>query len=383
MKRDTAESTSTDATLLDVLNLMLRRQRLLAFCGIVGGVVFAGVALLVPPTYVASTAFVQAEPSRGALSGNLGDIAARFGVTGSIPGTLTLDFLREAVTSRDVLDSVLTKPLVSDLDQQSEGSHGREPVDLISWLHVRDNTPAKRLDHARRLILKRMSATADQRSGIVRVTVGLRDPNVAAVFLRSIIGALNDFYMHTRQTSSRANRIFLESRVADAQNDLRNAEAALRTFYQRNRRLADSPELLFEENRLKRQVDLAQQIYVTLSQSLEQARIDEIKDTPLITIIETAQPPVRRSSPKRVVLTLMGVFVGVAIALLVAALSAYLHSAAAMASPAWREFEQRVSRLPIAARIVHLLTTDQNGAASRTRLAHSSSTPSNPSLPTR
>jgi uncharacterized protein involved in exopolysaccharide biosynthesis len=331
---------------------------------VIGAAAFAAISFVLPPVYVASTAFIQAEPTRGALSGNLGNLAARFGVASGLSSSTSLDFLREAVTSRDVLDSVITKPLIPATDQATNAQFTpRDSIDLISWFHARGNTPAKRLDHVRRLILKRMTETADQRSGIVRVSIGLRDPNVAAAFVRRIVDALNDFNLHTRQTSSRANRVFLESRVAEARGDLETAETTLRRFYEQNRRFADAPGLLFEEGRLKRQVDLTQQIYVTLSQDLEQARIDEVKDTPVITVIETAQPPVRRSSPKRILLTLMGAFVGTAIALLIAAIGGYLRQAALTPSPAWREFEHHVTALPAGARIVHLFAKTSKRSA--------------------
>jgi uncharacterized protein involved in exopolysaccharide biosynthesis len=349
---DSIRSPNHVVSLLDVVNLALQHWVLLVVGGITGAAVFVVIALLLPPVYVASTAFIQAEPARGLLSGNLGSLAARIGVGTNVSGSVSLDFLREAVTSRDVLDSVILKPMsFPDATSPEPGT-----IDLISWFRVHDKTSAKRLDHVRRLILKRMNETADQRSGIVRVSIGLRDPNVAAAFLRGLVERLNDFNLHTRQTSSRANRLFLERRVSEAQAELAGAEDALRSFYEQNRRLGDSPKLIFEEGRLKRKVDLFQQIYLTLSQDLEQARIDEVKDTPVITVIETAQPPVRRSSPRRVLLTLMGLLVGAAIALLLAAAGNSLRAAAQGASPAWHEFEQRVGRSAMGQRILNSLT---------------------------
>src|SRR2546425_5810272 len=80
-----------EASLLDVANLLLRRGRLVASCGLAGAVVFAAISLVVPPTYVAHTAFIQAEPSRGVLPGSLGALASRFGVSGAAGATTSLD----------------------------------------------------------------------------------------------------------------------------------------------------------------------------------------------------------------------------------------------------------------------------------------------------
>ena len=335
---------TAEASFLEVANLVLRGRRTIIAWAFGGAVVFAIISLLIPPTYVAHTAFIQAEPSRGLLSGSLGALASRFGVGAGAAGeaALTLDYLQQTLTSQDVLDSVLLHPLVvgSPAKNPAGGAPAlqRDTIELGAFLGIEDRNPAKRLDRLRRKILKKMAVETDQKSGIVRVSAGLRDPYVAAAFVRALEEALNQFNLHTRQTVSRANRAFLEVRTQDARDQLGDAEGRLRQFYETNRRIADAPGLQFEEGRLKRQVDLAQQIYLTLAQQLEQARIDEIKDTPVLTVIETATPPVRRASPKRTVLTLMGGFVGAVLALLSMLVRSQVRQAATTGSPAWEEF---------------------------------------------
>ena len=56
---------------------------------------------------------------------------------------------------------------------------------------------------------------------------------------------------------------------------------------------ATRPELNFQQERLQRQVQLQQQLYTTLSQSFEQAKIEEVRDTPVITVVEPPEAPVR------------------------------------------------------------------------------------------
>lgn len=43
---------------------------------------------------------------------------------------------------------------------------------------------------------------------------------------------------------------------------------------------------MFQQQRLQKELDLRQQVYTTLAQAYEQARIDAVRDTPVITIIE-------------------------------------------------------------------------------------------------
>ena len=66
----------------------------------------------------------------------------------------------------------------------------------------------------------------------------------------------------------------------------------MRDFLQRNRNdPRTSPQLALEHDRLQRRIDDASQVVTSLTQSLEQARIDEVRDTPVITVIEAPSMP--------------------------------------------------------------------------------------------
>ena len=62
----------------------------------------------------------------------------------------------------------------------------------------------------------------------------------------------------------------------------------------------DSPLLTFEYSRLSRQVQLRQEVYQTLTKAHEEARIAEVRDTPVLTVIDSALAPVRPSGPHRI-----------------------------------------------------------------------------------
>lgn len=341
---------NSDASLLDVANVVLRRWKTVLLGALVGAALFAALSFLVTPNYLSETKFAQADAGRATLSGSLGSLASQFGVISSAPSSqLSLPFLKEAIVSRDVLDSVLLHPLAYDSNPTYSPAAAQPTlsVDPITFFKGRGKTPAKRLDRVRTKIAKGLlKVTTDTKSGIVTVTLKAPDPYVCAAFLRRLVVVLNDFNLHTRQTASHANRVFLEGRVAAAKIELDDAETNLRRFYEQNRRLADAPSLQFEEGRHRRQVELSQQIYMALSQDLERARTDEVKDTPVLTVVETAQPPVRRYSPKRRILTLAGMFVGVVVVVLWGSLRDYVVRASRSASPAWDEFERNLATVP-------------------------------------
>ena len=137
----------------------------------------------------------------------------------------------------------------------------------------------------------------DRKAGIVTLIVADRDPQRAAAIANEMIDLLNRYNVEQRRSRSRQQREFAGRRLAEAQAELRIAEERLQDFLSRNRRFAQSPLLLFEEKRLERVVDQKQELVAGLAQSYEEARIAEAGDTPVISVIDVAKAPTRRSFP--------------------------------------------------------------------------------------
>src|SRR5205823_6630604 len=130
-------------------------------------------------------------------------------------------------------------------------------------------------------------------------------PVLAAAVANRFVAYLNDFNTKSRQSQARERRKFIEQRLADGEGELRTAEESLRTFYERNRSWQQSPQLVFEEGRLRRQVEIRQEVYLTLRREYETARIEEVNDTPVITVIDRAVPPREKARPQRKLLVVL------------------------------------------------------------------------------
>jgi uncharacterized protein involved in exopolysaccharide biosynthesis len=111
--------------------------------------------------------------------------------------------------------------------------------------------------------------------------------------VKCILDRLNWFNLVTRQSQAGAERRFMEGRLDEARAELRTAEDRLQNFLQRNRDFRNSPELTFQQDRLARDVQMRQQVYTSLAQAYEQARIEEVRDTPVITVVEQPDLPIR------------------------------------------------------------------------------------------
>ena len=140
--------------------------------------------------------------------------------------------------------------------------------------------------------------------------VELRPAELAADVANRMVELLNQFNLERRQLQSREQRRFAGERLQEAQRELRDAEARQLSLLQANRTYTTSPLLTFEANRLERDVQVKQETYLTLTREYEQARIAEVRDTPLLTIVDRAVPPYKKSSPHRLLMTLAAVIVG-------------------------------------------------------------------------
>jgi uncharacterized protein involved in exopolysaccharide biosynthesis len=275
-------------TLLDVLNLARRIWRRVLLAALIATPVGVAVGVLRPKSYVARASFVAEQTKLGSLPSGLGALAAQFGL--DIPGDAgrSPQFYSQLLSTSDMLRSLLDSVVpVSPRDSTTI----RELL-----LGVKD-TSRNGTDRALRKLRKRIQAAADARTSVVTLSVRTVTPATAERMAGILIGQIKHFNVSTRQLQAKERRQFLEGRVADAYEILRTSEEELRRFYERNRRFSESPTLVFEESRMKRAVELRQELYTTLSKELEAARIQEVNDTPTITIVDLPFSSSRPSGP--------------------------------------------------------------------------------------
>jgi tyrosine-protein kinase Etk/Wzc len=70
--------------------------------------------------------------------------------------------------------------------------------------------------------------------------------------------------------------------------------------------IKDTPELALQLARLTRNLKIQETIYELLKQQYEQAKIQELKDTPTIQVLDKADIPQIKSRPKRTIIAALG-----------------------------------------------------------------------------
>ena len=282
-------------TPLEAANVLLRHWRLVVGVPLALAFVVGLVGLLRPREYTSGASFMpnQASSSNTALAG----IAAQFGVNIGAQAGNSPEFYADLLNSHDLLRSAVLSGYVSSEGRAAAADSGAASSagsrDLVQIWEVSAGDSARSVEKAITLLGRRMTVGVRSQTGVVEVAVQTRDASLSRQIAARLIDLVNTFNLETRQSQAGAQRRFIEGRLQVSRRQLLQSEDSLQAFLEHNRSYQNSPELQFEESRLQRHVDLRQQVYTSLAQSYEQARIDEVRTTPVITVVDPPELPAR------------------------------------------------------------------------------------------
>jgi uncharacterized protein involved in exopolysaccharide biosynthesis len=300
-----------EVNISDVIEPFVRHWKLLLGLPAAIGFFVGLISLLLPSVYTAQTTLTAAASTTGgglntALA-SLAGLAGQLGVSSGSGGSLSPDFISDVLKSREVL----TGTLKSEFRDPGSRADGRPLLDI---LQIEGKSEAARLSEGVRRLTALVKTRVDHSTGIVTLMVRARDPELAAAIANRMRDILNSFNLERGQSQSREQARFTRERLDQAETELHQAEATQLRFLQANRNYSGSPILEFEQARLRRAVDLKQEVYISLAKSYEEARIAEVRDTPVITTIDSAVAPDQRSSPRPLLNGVIGFLLGGALA---------------------------------------------------------------------
>lgn len=308
------------ASLLRLANVVLRHRRVVIGLPILLATIVCSFTLLRSRTWTAIASFSPSESQGAGQLGQLAGLAAQFGF--SIPLAASgespefyVALLRSGEIRRSAVRS--TYRIVDGTDPDTTWVTG----DLVEMFRIRGRSEARRIEGAVERLGRRVSVGASPETGIVRLSVQTKWPELSVQIASRLLELVNEFNLQTRQSQASAEREFVTQTLVEARADLTVAEDSLQRFLQSNRRIENSPQLGFERDRLQRVVTLRQEIVISLAQALEQAKIEEVRNTPLITIVEEpyrpARPDRRRLIMKGLVSLALGLFLGIVAAFVI------------------------------------------------------------------
>jgi uncharacterized protein involved in exopolysaccharide biosynthesis len=291
----------------EFVKVLVARWRLLVVMPIVCGIIAGLITLVVPPTFTSTTTFVSA--SQRDITASLGafaNVATQLGVGIPSNPTTSPQFYGDVLRSREIVNEVLQTRM-----PDPRSGRATDSVALVELYAKKKSTPAIRDDDGIARLLRASSVSVNPRTSIIELHVSSRYAATAAFTARRFVSALNRFNLETRQSEAHRRRQFVGDRLKEAQDSLSRAERAQQDFLLANRGdLRSSPTLDAQYERLQRQLQTYQDLYSGFRREFETARVDEVNDTPVITVIDTAAVPIKRSSPRMTLTILAGAMFG-------------------------------------------------------------------------
>ena len=127
-------------------------------------------------------------------------------------------------------------------------------------------------------------------SNFYALTVTTFEPIFAkelAIVVLNELELLNSFY---KMQIINEKIKFINQRINTVKSDLEDSEFKLKAFNEQNRQVS-SPALILQQDRLARNVEVQKEIFLTLKQQLELAKIEEIQGASIMQVLDSPNVP--------------------------------------------------------------------------------------------
>lgn len=335
-----------EVSLLDVALVLAENWRTLVFVPLAAGLVALGIGFLITPTFTATTRLlppVQQQSAALALTAQLGSLAA---LAGSTPGFRNpADQYVALLRSRSVYDAIIERFKLKDL-------YGKTF-----------------LEDARMALEQRSRVSASVKDGIITIEVDDHEPKRAAAMANAFVEELRNLTKTLAITEAGQRRLFFEEQLVQAKNSLTKAEIALQASGVSETTLRTVPQSALESlARLKAQITVQEiklasmrtfmtdanpefrlgvqelaalraelskaersspakgtgnggdyiakyrdfkyheTLFELMAKQYELARLDEAREGAVIQVVDAAQPPERKSRPKKAQIAMLTTF---------------------------------------------------------------------------
>ena len=305
----------------ELAKVLVARLRILIVLPVVCAIIAGLLTFLIPATYTSTTTFVTAsQRDVTATLGNFANVASQLGVGLPSNPSNSPQFFADVLRSRQVMEDVVRTRIPDPRTTRPADSAA------IGDLYTRARgSPAMRVSEAVKALMRESAVSLNPRTNIIELRVSSRYPSAAAMVGRQFLTVLNRFNLETRQSQARERRRFVADRLHEAQDSLALAERAQQNFLLTNRgNFRSAPTLDAEYERIQRLIQTYHDLYSNFRREYETARVDEINDTPVITIIDTAAVPLKPSSPRRLITIVAGAMLGAFLAIAILLMEGYV-----------------------------------------------------------
>lgn len=156
----------------------------------------------------------------------------------------------------------------------------------------------------------RVSAKLDNESGIVSVSVKMRNPKLAAEVAKYTILELTAYLIEYRTEKVTHDLEFIEEQLKKARERFEEARFQLADFEDSNQGTLTARARITKQ-RLDSEYEVTFNVYNTLTQQFEEAKLKVQEETPIFKVLQPVQVPVRDDKNGVLVLLFWTFFIGI------------------------------------------------------------------------
>ncbi|MBE7419320.1 MAG: lipopolysaccharide biosynthesis protein [Ideonella sp.] len=335
---ETAPSVYDDADegidLFEVLALVRQHAKLLTLGPLAAGLVALGIAFVIPPTFTATTTFLPPQQHQGGVASVLSQLGPLAGLAGAAAGVRTpADQYVALMHSVTVSDRIVDQfKLMQEYDEEFRVEARKELAknvritvgkkDGLITVEVDDKSPQRAAEMANQYVseLRRMTSTiavseAQQRrvffehqlqetkGRLTAAQEALRASGFDAGAIKAEPKAAAEGYARLRAevTAAEVRLQAMRGSLADDTPEVRQQQAMLTALRGQLARLEQSSDVNAGPDYVGkyREFKYQETLFDLFARQYELARVDESREGALIQVVDVAQPPERKSRPKR------------------------------------------------------------------------------------
>ena len=261
------------------------------------------------PTYVSTAKIMSSTPQS---TTKMAGLASQFGIdlpTGqSEPNWVYDDIIKSRILARSMIDrSFDTKEFGKNKKLLQILTYGNDKQEIGL------DTLSKRAVDS---FIKMIELKKDIETGIYTLSIETNEAKLSTDLVASLIDELDSHQREYNRRITSSTRQFIEERISSTKKELESSEEILRVFTDRNRRIENSPLLLLEQQRLEREVGVLTGVYTTLKQQLETTKIEEVKDSQYVIVIDPPEIPIKKAGPNRAKMVIIAGVFGLALGIM-------------------------------------------------------------------
>lgn len=326
----------------EIFRTLKSYKLLIGTCAVLFAALGAIYSLTQPNEYSSNAKLLPEIDSKGSIGGGLGGLKSLAGLAGVDIGggaagseAIRPDLYPNIVQSAPLLQEVLKAKIYSTKDKKwqtvlaylsenqdtaplgigNSNEEDEEPDFVLGKLPSNAlSTDLIKLNKNERSALKKLRENIeidiDKKSGVISLSTTMTNPVAAANITSLIQHYLTKYVTDYRTQKARKELAFLEQRLNESRSRYDQALFTLSAYRDQNMNLFLNVAK-DREKKLQYEVDMAYNLYTTISGQYEEAKVKLHRETPVFKVLEPAQVAIKKDGPKRSLITIGFLFVGI------------------------------------------------------------------------